>query len=219
MPLHGTGNHFWSVNAEEQFYLIAPLFLVILASRFGRHIATWTLFAAFAYWFNIYASIVFGVLAAVIANRFGPVHLLRQVRIALFIAFVASIAGLFYGVDYNKIVPIFSICVVLLLAVPGAQHKIGQFVGGMSYPLYLNHWIGVFAGNVLMSPFGLRDSPERQMIAFVINLAVASVLYWYIDRKLLKMRPRLYSETRAKALTYCGYGAVVAGISAGLFVF
>ena len=27
MPLKGTGNHFWSVNAEEQFYLLAPLLL------------------------------------------------------------------------------------------------------------------------------------------------------------------------------------------------
>jgi len=25
MPLQGTGNHFWSICAEEQFYLVAPL--------------------------------------------------------------------------------------------------------------------------------------------------------------------------------------------------
>ena len=36
MPLQGTGNHFWSVNAEEQFYLVAPILLVLAAVRGGR---------------------------------------------------------------------------------------------------------------------------------------------------------------------------------------
>ena len=40
MPLFGTGSHFWSVNAEEQFYLLAPLVLVVLPRKFGRSVIT-----------------------------------------------------------------------------------------------------------------------------------------------------------------------------------
>jgi peptidoglycan/LPS O-acetylase OafA/YrhL len=219
MPLNGTGNHFWSVNAEEQFYLIAPLFLVAMAARFGRNIATWIIFSVTAWWFEIYSSIIFGVLAAVIANRIGSFQLLITVRIALYVIFASSISGLYYGIDYEKLAPIFAICLVLLLAVQGKQHKIGKLLGGMSYPLYLNHWIGVFAGNVMLSPFGLRDSPERQIISIIINLAVSAALYWLIDRRILLMRSQLFSDTRAKTAMYSGYASVIAGIGAGLFIF
>ena len=30
MPLKGTGNHFWSIAVEEQFYLLAPLIIVVV---------------------------------------------------------------------------------------------------------------------------------------------------------------------------------------------
>lgn len=71
MPLNGTGNHFWSVNTEEQFYLLVPLLLVISSPKIGRNIFTWIVISVSALIFQIYASIVFGVLAAIIVNKFG----------------------------------------------------------------------------------------------------------------------------------------------------
>jgi peptidoglycan/LPS O-acetylase OafA/YrhL len=82
MPLAGTGSHFWSVNAEEQFYLLAPLLLVVAAPRFGRNPITWAALALCAYAFDIYASIVFGVLAATLHRRFPDFHLRPLARIA-----------------------------------------------------------------------------------------------------------------------------------------
>jgi peptidoglycan/LPS O-acetylase OafA/YrhL len=49
MPLRGTGNHFWSVNAEEQFYLLAPLLLVLLPPRLGRSPLLWSVLAVMAW--------------------------------------------------------------------------------------------------------------------------------------------------------------------------
>ena len=43
-PLRGTGHHLWSVNAEEQFYIAAPLLLVV-AHRWGRSPVVWALIA------------------------------------------------------------------------------------------------------------------------------------------------------------------------------
>ena len=57
-------SHVWSVNAEEQFYLVAPLILVLLAHRVGRSIVLCCALAAAAYYFDSYAAIVLGVLAA-----------------------------------------------------------------------------------------------------------------------------------------------------------
>ena len=69
-----TGGHFWSVNAEEQFYLLAPLVLVLLPSRHGRRVITWIVIALVAWVSRCYASIAFGVLAAVVASHYGISH-------------------------------------------------------------------------------------------------------------------------------------------------
>ena len=93
MPLDGTGGHFWSVNAEEQFYLLAPLILVLLPARYGRRVITWVCIALAAWMGKCYASIAFGVLAAVLANRYGDFYTHRISRIASGLIVAISIVG------------------------------------------------------------------------------------------------------------------------------
>jgi peptidoglycan/LPS O-acetylase OafA/YrhL len=48
MPLNGTGNHFWSICLEEQFYLLAPLVIIFLRPlRVPFLIAIWFAGAVF----------------------------------------------------------------------------------------------------------------------------------------------------------------------------
>jgi peptidoglycan/LPS O-acetylase OafA/YrhL len=103
-----------------------------------------------------------------------------------------------------------------LLAVNGSQHPWGAFVGGMSYPLYLNHWIGVIVGRTIVKPFGMEDSVVRHVLSIVISLALAALLYWQVDRRILAARPRLYTPRIGYRSMVTAYAAVILGICTGL---
>ena len=216
MPLGGTGNHFWSVNAEEQFYLVAPLALVLLARRFGRSTLLWTLCAAVAWTVGGYASIVFGVCAAVIASNHPGVLSDGRTRAALGLAGLIGVAGLAAGLPYERLAPVVAICIVLVLAVKGAQKRLGVLVGGMSYPLYLNHWIGVFVAHAAMRPFGLRESPLSHLLSFVFNIALAVGLYVYIERPLLQRRSAWYTPQLGRCAAVAAYAMLSCGLLLGI---
>ncbi len=217
MPLQGTGNHFWSVNAEEQFYLLAPLLLVVSASRLGRTVLLWSAIAIAA-WIshNGYSSIVFGVLAAIVANRYGPIHSRPSIRYALLGITLAALLGILANLDYDRLAPIFAVGVVLLLAMPGERNRLGPFLGGMSYPLYLNHWIGVFVGNLCLAPLNLQHSVYRHGLSVVINLAIAAGLYWWVDRWILLVRGKLFSLRLGRMAIVAAYSLAVVGLAGGL---
>jgi peptidoglycan/LPS O-acetylase OafA/YrhL len=225
MPLQGTGNHFWSVNAEEQFYLIAPLLLVLAAPRIGRSIRTWAVIAIVVWAAAVYAghkagypSIIFGVLAAMVVDRYGPLHLHRIGRFSLIFLTALSAIGIEQGFDYVLLAPVCAVSIVLLLAVKSPQNRFGAIVGGMSYPLYLNHWIGVFIGHALLGRFGLRDSPIRVILSTILAVGIAVALYWFIDRRILAQRGRMFSPQRGFVTTCTAYILIIAGIVFGVAI-
>ena len=211
MPLQGTGNHFWSVNAEEQFYLVAPLLLVV--ATFGRSILLWAGIAFIAWAADQYAAIAFGVLASVVARSHPSLHLKHwPILLALML-----VSGACLPFAYATAAPLFSICLVLLLARPGQKTKLGAIAGGMSYPLYLNHWVGIFVGNALFGAVGMRESPARHAMALVVNIALAVGLYWWFDRRLLAARNAMYTPERALLAMAGSYGLVCTGLAFGLY--
>jgi peptidoglycan/LPS O-acetylase OafA/YrhL len=217
MPLQGTGNHYWSVNAEEQFYLMAPLLLVVAQAR-GRSVLLWIGIAYAAWLSNIYSAIVFGVLAAVVVHRFGDVHRTPAAQAMLLVAGVSTAVLMTTPDLYWSLSPICGLCIVLLLAVPGRQGRLGSVAGGMSYPLYLNHWIGVFTAHAVLKPFGMRDSAAGHMLSFVLNIAIAVGLYWWVDRRLLAARGQLFTSKRGSLITALAYAMVGIGLAFGLLI-
>jgi len=174
---------------------------------------------------GMYASISLGVLMAILASKYGEFHTTKWVRVALVILFMGSGLGLLVYAGtasdsyYHLYSPVFSICLVLLLAIKGDRDECGAFLGGVSYPLYLNHWIGVFLFHALLEPFGLRVSGIQQFLSFVANFAIASILYWYIDRNILSFRSRWFSHYRGVIVTYCAYISIVIGVVGGIFYY
>jgi peptidoglycan/LPS O-acetylase OafA/YrhL len=218
MPLDGTGGHFWSVNAEEQFYLLAPLILVLIPGRYGRRVITWVCIALIAWASKCYASIVFGVLAAVLAHRFGDFYTHRISRIASGLIVTLSVIGFIKHADYDLVAPVCALSLVLLLAIRGKRHPGGALAGGISYPLYLNAWIAVFTVNAIFKHFGFKNVIVHETLVLILSISLATLLYWSFDRRLLERRNQLYSPKIARVTMFVAYGVVGVGIVGGLLL-
>jgi len=218
MPLQGTGNHFWSINAEEQFYLFAPIFLVLLP-LIGKNIYFWVLLALFAWFHNFYSPLFMGVLAAILVNDYGRFHQKNSFKIVFFIILIISIIGFIFSEHYSWFSPPFSICLVLLLAIEGKANDIGKFLGGISYPLYLNHWLGIFVGNYLFGLINAKDSVFNVISAMIFGYIIAAIFYLMIDKPCLSMRTNWYTEIRANYVTVFAYGTFLVGLTVTLFLF
>lgn len=215
MPLDGTGNHFWSICAEEQFYLLAPLLLVF--TRWGRHPLFWVAASLLALATDAYTAITLGVLAAILKTRWGAWHQKPAARVGFVVVMAASVAVFALAPEgYRYAAPAFAISLVLLSAVEGKRSAVGEFLGGISYPLYLNHWIGVFAAHAIFGRFDLRDAPIAKLAAFAGNLAVASILYVLIDQQIQRRRSKFFTPRLGRALAITGYALVAVGVVGGL---
>lgn len=214
MPLDGTGNHFWSVNAEEQFYLLAPILLVVLW-RWGRLPITWGILSILTWYYQVYPPIFLGVTAALIAKNYGAFHKHILAKTFLIIVLTLSLFAMLFGDDYRLYSPAFSISLILLLAVEGRKSEVGVFMGGISYPLYLNHWIGIFAANLLLGAVNLRDTIYSALLAIVIGYIVACILYVLVDKPCLENRAKFFTVRRGISAMAIAYLSVIIGLIYG----
>ena len=221
MPLQGTGNHFWSICAEEQFYLVAP-FLITIPAKVGRSIWFWCAVSALAFlspYSGYFASISLGVLAAVVRWHIGDWNTAALARAALLLCAVALFLVTYLDlVPYRAGAPLSSIAIVLLLAQPGQHSKLATFLGGISFPMYLNHWIGVFAANAMFAKFGLRDTFACHVSGVILSIGVAAVLYVAIDQNVRRRREKYFSDIRGKSVAVCGFALVAVGLIGGLIL-
>ena len=215
MPLQGTGNLYWSVNAEEQFYLLAPILLVLLKPNIVKSVYFWVFIAIMAYITDTYASIVLGVLAAVIHYNFAGFYKNKVSQAILFSILLISTLGFLWQFNFVLVAPFASISLVLLLARNGQKSKIGEIIGGMSYPFYLNHWIGTFVGNAILQQFNVKTI--SLMSSLLVNVAISYCLYHYIDKPCLDKRDAWFSLARGKFIIAISYLTVSIGIMIGLF--
>ncbi len=217
MPLHGSSSHFWSVNAEEQFYLITPLLLVLLRWRgLGRSPWLWAAITAFMVATGTeYGGLSMGVLARIVLrdNEFHLTPTGRAMSVALLAASVPFLAN---DPTYIRSAPVAGLMIVLLLSRRGASTPLGTVVGGMSYSLYLNHWIGIYVANFIGKKWAALSGPLPWFLAAVaLPVALAVAHYLVIDRTIHDYRGRYYTPGRGRVATVVAYSLMAAGLTYG----
>lgn len=214
-PMQGTGNHFWSVNVEEQFYLLSPLLLVIFPDKFGKNILIWIFISVSAIISQTYGSIVLGVLFSVIVNEHRNIQLAKRSRITLLFILICSAFLMCKSNYYTLFSPICAISIVMLLSIKGRQSTLGKLVGGISYPLYMNAWVVGITVNFILKKSSINSTSIISIVNPILSVFFATVIYLLLDKKILSLRIKLYTPIRAKIITMLAYFSVFVGVCGG----
>ena len=217
----------WSIGLEEQFYLAAPLLLWALRRAWGVMAVLMLALAGqlfqsfwnnpmnaslpyslplflvgigssyFAKWFErdvvgsakVSSAIVFAPIVVAVFLSHKPVALLIWV-----IAFSVSIGA------WRTVVPQFGSLIAYCL-----RHPVAQWLGGLSYSLYLLHWPLI----IILLTFLHRYQPEMSqpmVFAFmmVVGVPVMLVLSWalhhVVEKPFMSLGRRLASGRAARGL-------------------
>jgi peptidoglycan/LPS O-acetylase OafA/YrhL len=185
----------------------------------GCSLLTWSMISALLYWYlPLYSSIALGVTAAIAASKFGPFHVKLLPRLVLSSVAIGAVIALASAYSVQLLAAPFSIAVVLLLARVGTPTWLGAVVGGVSYPLYLNHWTGEFVAHAALKPFGLRDSAAAHVISVTFAIGFSYVMYRLVDRPLLRHRSRYFTPARGYVAMVVAYGLVIVGLTVGVLL-
>jgi peptidoglycan/LPS O-acetylase OafA/YrhL len=214
MPLGGTGAHFWSISVEEQFYLAAPL--VILFMGKGRSLLTWAAIAAVLLAVQSqFAAIALGVAAAVAHRRYG--FATGEPRRHLLLGLVAAA---FFALAWQWNIPLvralFACATVVALTVPGARGRWGVLFGALSYPLYLNHWLGGFVMQAVDKLVVPLPDAVMKTTSYLMAVAVAYAAWFAIDRQVMARRGGWYTPALGRASQVTAYTLFAIGITGGL---
>jgi peptidoglycan/LPS O-acetylase OafA/YrhL len=215
MPLGTTGNHFWSISVEEQFYLFAPA--LMFAGVGGKRLAPWVVVAAILLGIGSrFAPVALGLIAAIVRRGRGEWQATGVAGWAVPLACAGSFAALWRWPG-PQLAALFAVLLVLSCARVGRRGRIGLFLGAISYPVYLNHWIGGFAVNALAHHVPLGDAVHTTL-AFFAGIAAATVLWALVDRPVMARRAGWFTPTRGRALAVVAYGLLAVGLVGGIVI-
>lgn len=215
MPLGGTGAHFWSISVEEQFYLFAPL--LMFAGSQGKRLWPWALVAAALLAAgSAFAPIALGLIAALLQRSNGDWHLRGWAGAVPPAVAAASLAALWRW-PLPQLQALFAVATVLSLARPGPRGRTGLFLGAISYPVYLNHWVGVFAVHAAARAMPLGGAAAK-LAAYLFGVAAAIVAWALVDRPVMAGRARWFTPARGRALGITAYALLAVGVAGGLLI-
>jgi peptidoglycan/LPS O-acetylase OafA/YrhL len=135
---------------------------------------------------------------------------------ACLIVIAAVALGLWWRPDiYLKIIGPAAVALVALAARPGPAQPLAITLGGMSYPFYLNHWIGLFLRKQMSRTFHVGPA-IADLAALAIALTFSFAHYRFIDRPILQRRGRWYSPRRGVIACAAAYLLIVVGLAGGI---
>ena len=226
--------HYWSLAVEEQFYLIWPIFIVFL-SRYGKRAIFYgiAISSSLSLLLSIYQTqtspiwafyslptraweLGFGALLLFIPdsfwkNRFIP--WLGAIGIAI-ASFTFNESTAFPGI--NALLPV-AATVALIGSISIwprffndlSNNRISQWLGAISYPLYLWHWPAlVLPSSALGRPLRIRE----RIFCIALTILLAHFTSKYIEQ------PIRHKKIAGKKIYLFFFGTTVISLVAGLII-
>ena len=226
--------HYWSLAVEEQFYLIWPIFIVFL-SRYGKRAIFYgiAISSSLSLLLSIYQTqtspiwafyslptraweLGFGALLLFVPdsfwkNRFIP--WLGAIGIAI-ASFTFNESTAFPGI--NALLPV-AATVALIGSISSwprffndlSNNRISQWLGAISYPLYLWHWPAlVLPSSALGRPLRIRE----RIFCIALTILLAHFTSKYIEQ------PIRHKKIAGKKIYLFFFGTTVISLVAGLII-
>ena len=221
--------HAWSLGVEEQFYIVFPVFLAVMSRYLPRLLkpAIWACAIVSLAWSwhltrvwpdgafylphsRAYELAIGALLALGAVPRIGSARMLDALSLAGLAMILASFAAVNARTPYPGLAGLLP-CLgtaAVIYAGNGRETPAGrwlalaplQFLGAISYSLYLWHWpVLVFARYAVLGALG----PVATVLALAVALGLAVLSYRFVEQPVLRSR-----AGRRTVLT-AGAGAVV----------
>ncbi len=234
--------HTWSLSVEEQFYIVAPIALLIIYKVNSKAVVFYLLLFSF---FSLVFSEVFVyfdrdlsfyaspsrfwqfTLGGILAIRFSTLKV-RALYYDLigFFGLLSIIYSLFFYTEstvfpgVNAILPTLATAMVIFSGFNRGyiyrvlSNKIGVFFGNISYSLYLWHWpVIVF---YKLSIGSTIKGEAGKVVILILSILLGYLSWLYIERngRLLFHKPKNYSVVILSVLSVCLVSSILQTINA-----
>jgi peptidoglycan/LPS O-acetylase OafA/YrhL len=233
--------HTWSLSVEWQFYILYPIFLLLMYRLLQKERVGYTFvaLAVLSFAISLYMiskggrwpasayfllpsrawEMLFGGAAYLVGNHAGSLTLTQ--RRALELAGVGAIvaSALLYNThtpwpSYPTLIPIAGSALIILAN--GQQSSILRFaplqsIGRWSYSIYLWHWPIVG----LMIYFGTSQSVSSLILGLIASIALGALSYRFVEKQAAKENNTRTTMLLLTATGAVAFAAVVVDQSAG----
>lgn len=206
----------WSLGAELQFYLLVPFLirfnyfrkiaLVLSVGIFGT--ASFGLINTDNFGYRLLPGILFIFLTGVSLYDYrslkGPVNLklLKIIYMLMLVVLIAaSVLGKLNSPYTYEVQFGYLIGVLVVFVLSGINYeplkKLDDLLGGMSYPLFLCHFLSIWIFQYIFERFNLSlDVKGFSVICLLLSIFVSYVSYKYIDVPFQEIRKKIQVSKR-----------------------